>query len=82
MQGLYRSGGKNGGLHNIERGRCCKPKSAPKKYGNCYEQLSIGRTFDKKGLSKCRPNYLVVGLWKGTCNKLYCLEKFDCCRMR
>lgn len=70
-----------GGLHNLEKAKCSRPQTAPVAYGNCYEQ-NVGISFDKKGLSKCKAGYFMTGLWKGTCDKLYCVEKWKCCRMR
>jgi len=87
LNGFYRSnsdnikGGTKGGLHNLEKARCTRPSTAPATYGNCYDE-NVGLSFDKKGLSKCRPGYFLSAIWKGGCDKLYCLEKFKCCRMR
>ena len=41
-QALERSNNYN--LHNVEKADCCKPNSAPEKWGPCYEErvLSVG----------------------------------------
>ncbi|CAL1535882.1 unnamed protein product [Lymnaea stagnalis] len=80
LQGLYRSGQFPGLLHNIEDGRCTKPADHPNYYGQCYDE-DISVCFDDKGLCKCKDDYLVAGLYRGTCDNLYCLETLKCCKM-
>jgi len=80
INGFYKSSDK--WIHNLEKAKCTRPVEAPSKWGNCYEEKSVGRTFDKKGLSKCRAGYFLTGLYRGGCDKLYCIENFKCCRMR
>ena len=80
MGGLYRTG-KNHWLHNIEEARCCKPEGLPDKYADCYNE-NVWGSFDGKGLSECkREGYYMAGIFRGKCDKLYCLEEFKCCRM-
>ena len=39
-------------------------------------------SFDGKGLSECRrEGYYMAGIFRGDCDKLYCLEELKCCRM-
>ena len=78
LQGLYRSGDSK--LYNIEYGRCCKPANHPYWYGHCYEQ-DVTSSFDNQGTSKCNDGYFITGLYRGSCDKLYCIEKFRCCKM-
>ena len=78
MQGLYRTSGNN--LGNIEEGRCCKPTNLPKTYLHCYDK-DVGKSFNKKGWSKCDPDYYMIGFKRGGCNKLNCINKFKCCSM-
>ncbi|XP_001639919.2 aerolysin [Nematostella vectensis] len=78
LQGLYRSGDK--WLHNIEYGKCCKPANHPHWWGHCYNQ-DVGRSFDNVGTSKCNDGYFMTGVYRGSCNKLYCIESFKCCKM-
>ena len=80
LRGLYRSGGSNKGLHAIEWGKCCKPAYHPSWYGRCYDK-DIRRSFDRKGWVTCDANYFVVGLWRGGCDRLHCIEKIRCCKM-
>lgn len=80
MGGLYRTG-KDPWLHNIEEARCCKPEGLPDKYADCYVE-NVWSSFDRKGLSECkREGYYMAGIFRGNCDKLYCLEEFKCCRM-
>ncbi|XP_059147869.1 uncharacterized protein LOC131935453 [Physella acuta] len=65
--------------HNIEEGRCSKPADHPEYYSNCYDH-DIGTCFDNTGLCKCNDGYYVTGLYKGTCNRLYCIEMLRCCK--
>lgn len=77
-QGLKRSGGHR--LHNLKGAQCCRPTKAAKKWGHCYKQ-NIVKSFDNKGWSECKANYFLAGLYRGTCNNLYCIEYMYCCRM-
>ncbi|XP_078359384.1 uncharacterized protein LOC144643868 [Oculina patagonica] len=79
LQGLYRTAGHN--LYNIEEGRCCKPNNLPKMYGHCYNH-NVWGSFDRKGWSICNDGYYLTGIYKGICDKLYCLEWFKCCTMK
>jgi len=79
LQGFLRSGGHH--LHNLEKGKCCKPASAPSSYGHCYD-LDVSRSFDNKGTSKCNRGYSMVGMYRSSCDNLYCIEKFKCCQMK
>ncbi|EDO47855.1 predicted protein [Nematostella vectensis] len=78
LQGFYRSGDK--WLHNIEYGKCCKPANHPHAWGHCYEQ-SVESSFDSEGTSKCNDSYFMTGLYRGSCDRLHCIEKFRCCKM-
>ena len=80
MGGLYRTG-DDPWLHNIEEARCCKPEGLPDRYADCYIE-NVWGSFDGKGLSECkREGYYMAGIFRGDCDKLYCLEEFKCCRM-
>ena len=78
MRGLYRGDGQR--LHHIEEGSCCRPNNLPNRYLDCYEK-DVEKTFDKKGWGKCSNGYYMAGFYKGTCDKVYCIEKFRCCSM-
>ena len=79
MQGIYRS--DHHWLHNIEEAHCCKPNNLPNNYLHCYTAEGVGSSFDKKGWSKCADSYYMAGIYRGGCDKLYCIEKFKCCSM-
>ena len=50
-------------------------------YADCYIE-NVWGSFDGKGLSECkREGYYMAGIFRGDCDKLYCLEEFKCCRM-
>ena len=78
LQGLYRNGGS--GLYLIEYAKCCRPKKNVLQWGHCYEE-DVSLSFDKKGWGKCNAGYYMVGLYRSSCNHLYCLERFKCCQM-
>ncbi|XP_028413893.1 uncharacterized protein LOC114536743 isoform X2 [Dendronephthya gigantea] len=78
MTGLYRTSGHN--LYNIEEAKCCRPKSQVKSWGNCYNH-NVWSSFDRKGWSSCASGYYMTGLYRSSCQKLYCLEEFKCCKM-
>ncbi|XP_059159702.1 uncharacterized protein LOC131943541 [Physella acuta] len=78
LNGLYRTGGFGGWLSNIEEGRCSKPAGHPASYGHCYD-MDISSCFDDKNLCRCNADYYVTGLYKSSCDKLYCLDGLRCC---
>lgn len=81
LNGLYRSAGGN--VHNIEQATCCKPKTAPERYGLCYkEDVWSAFDYDKTGTVSCsKPGYYITGLFRSRCDLLYCIEEFLCCSM-
>ncbi|XP_028419313.1 uncharacterized protein LOC114545227 [Dendronephthya gigantea] len=81
LSGLYRSHGHN--LHNIEHAWCCKPRGAPNSYKSCYHE-NVWTRFDwnKKGMISCsRKGHFITGLYRSTCNFMYCIELFKCCQL-
>ncbi|XP_059173670.1 uncharacterized protein LOC131954154 [Physella acuta] len=79
LNGIYRSDNNKGLLYNIEEGRCAKPADHPPYHGHCYDH-DIGLCFDNKGLCRCNNDYYVAGIYRGDCDKLYCLETLRCCK--
>ncbi|XP_078365914.1 uncharacterized protein LOC144650130 [Oculina patagonica] len=82
LQGVYRSNDTR--LHNIEQASCCKPRNFESMYKNmdCYDE-NVGILLDKKGWSTCmRDWYYMVGMYRGGCDQLHCIEIVKCCRMR
>ncbi|XP_059161549.1 aerolysin-like [Physella acuta] len=79
LNGLYRSTNGNDLLFNIEEGRCSKPADHPSYYGHCYDH-DISICFDNEGLCRCNEDYYVTGLYRSSCDKLYCLEFLRCCQ--
>ncbi|XP_059148930.1 uncharacterized protein LOC131936092 [Physella acuta] len=79
LNGLYRSDINKGLLNNIEEGRCSKQADHPSYYGHCYDH-DISVCFDNKGLCRCNNDYYVTGIYRGDCDKLYCLDKLRCCK--
>ena len=78
MRGLYRTDGS--GLHHIEATKCCRPKAQREKWGNCYH-IDLWTSFDHRGWAKCKSDHYMVGLYRSSCDKLYCLEDIKCCKM-
>ncbi|KAL9955812.1 hypothetical protein ACROYT_G037195 [Oculina patagonica] len=79
LNGLYKTDGKN--LYNIEEGQCCRPLNGDG-YDGCYDE-DVTISFDNRGWSDCqRTGYYMTGIYKSVCEKLYCIEKFKCCRMK
>ncbi|XP_078363428.1 uncharacterized protein LOC144647504 [Oculina patagonica] len=81
LNGLYKSGGEK--LYNIEEGQCCRPLNQPEDgYDGCYDE-DVTTSFDNRGWSECqRAGYYMTGIYKSSCEELYCIEKFKCCRMK
>eukprot|EP00163_Fabomonas_tropica_P027151 TRINITY_DN514_c0_g1_i2.p1 TRINITY_DN514_c0_g1~~TRINITY_DN514_c0_g1_i2.p1 ORF type:complete len:185 (+),score=14.66 TRINITY_DN514_c0_g1_i2:21-575(+) len=47
---------------------------------DCYHD-NWWHTFNRKGWSTCqKPGYYMAGIWRNTCDKLYCIEWVKCCR--
>ncbi|CAL1533250.1 unnamed protein product [Lymnaea stagnalis] len=80
LQGLYRSASSSGRLSNLDAGRCAKPAGHPTYYGPCYEE-NTNCCFDAAGLCKCRRYYFLIGIYRGDCDRLHCLDKLKCCMM-
>ncbi|XP_066925842.1 uncharacterized protein [Clytia hemisphaerica] len=78
MHGIYRTSGNH--LHNIEEFMCCKPKSQVSQWKHCYNK-NVWKSFDHKGWSKCNNGYYMSGMFRNSCNNLYCIEEFRCCSM-
>ena len=67
-------------LHNIEQATCCRPRNFENVSLDCFYH-SVERSLDKKGWSACPGGSYMVGVYKGTCNGLGCIEEFKCCKM-
>lgn len=79
VRGFYRTDGD--WVHNIEEAKCCKPNTFPDRYEACYNE-NVGSSFDNRGLSKCKKEgYYLAGIYRGGCDRLYCIEWFKCCKM-
>ena len=76
--------GNDNYLHNIEEGQCCKPSDGPSEYGDCYNaNVWTEFNWDKKGMVSCgRHGYYITGLYRSSCNLVYCIEEFKCCKMK
>ncbi|CAH3178988.1 unnamed protein product [Porites lobata] len=91
MTGLYRTDGNNADISLIEKAMCCQAPSPNQhqqsfcKKADWWKTLDrskdVEKTFDKKGWGKCSNGYYMAGFYKGTCDKVYCIEKFRCCSM-
>ena len=69
------------GFTTSKKAHCCKPNNLPNNYLHCYSGDSVGLTFDRKGWSKCADSYGMAGIYRGNCDRLYCLQKFKCYSM-
>ena len=79
LNGLYISAPYN--LHNIEHGRCCKPRNHPDGYGLCYTE-DLGESFEREGWTSCsKLGYYITGVYRGSGNWLKNIDKFRCCQM-
>ena len=78
LQGIYKS--NDTWLHNIEEGKCCQPKGHPDRWGHCYEQ-GVSSSFGYEDWKSCSKGYYMVGIYKGSCDSILCIEKFKCCQM-
>ena len=80
LNGIRISGATH--LYQIEEAKCCRPHNHPDAYEDCYNE-NVWGSFDNKGWSECkRDGYYMAGFYKSSCNHLYCLEEFRCCKMK
>merc|ERR1712029_819191 len=49
-------------------------------WGSCKVQ-NVWSSFDGKGWSRGDDEYYMAGIYRNDCDKLYCLEKFYCCKL-
>ncbi|XP_022808737.1 uncharacterized protein LOC111345723 [Stylophora pistillata] len=69
-------------LNNIAEAKCCHPQNHPSSYEDCYDE-DVTISFDRKGWSECQQEgFYMTGFYKSSCDKLYCIEKFRCCKMK
>jgi len=67
------------GLHNIEQGKCCRPRSQ-EGWGEC-RHIDVSDSFNDRGWSTCPSDFFLTALYRGHCDRLQCLERFHCCSM-
>ena len=82
LRGFYRSSDVR--LHNIEQALCCRPRNFSNidMAKDCYDE-DVRISLDGRGWSKCKQDsYYMVGVYKGGCDDLHCIEMIRCCRMQ
>ncbi len=77
ISGFYRN--KCNQLYCLEEAQCKKPSYLKAKDVEC-KTANWWKSFNKKGFSNCPEGYFLSGLWRSSCNKLYCLEQGHCCK--
>jgi hypothetical protein len=82
MTGMQR--GNSNGLFDINFAACAQPCIGGKTVIPVEECKAENwwKTFDHKGWSRCRPNTYMQGLYRNTCNAIYCLEEARCCKIK
>ena len=82
LNGLRLGAGPPAYLNHIDEGQCCHPQGHPDSYEHCYDE-DVTLSFDNKGWSECKQaGYYMTGFYKSSCNNIYCIEKFKCCKMK
>ena len=82
LNGLRLGAGPPAYLQHIDEGQCCHPHGHPNSYEHCYDE-DVTHSFDHKGWSECQQaGYYMIGFYKSSCNNIYCIEKFRCCKMK
>lgn len=80
MTGIYR--GDSQALNSVAHYQCCQPCQEDgrtvMKTGAC-SQADWVASFDRAGWSKCPTNSYVKGLYKSSCDYIYCIEYARCC---
>lgn len=82
LNGLRLGAGPPAYLLHIDEAQCCHPQGHPNSYEHCYDE-DVTHSFDNKGWSECKQaGYFMTGFYKSSCNDIYCIEKFRCCKMK
>ena len=82
LSGLRLGAGPPAYLQHIDEAQCCHPQGHPNSYEHCYDQ-DVSHSFDHKGWSECQTaGYFMTGFHKSSCNDIYCIETFRCCKMK
>ena len=82
LNGLRLQRGNPAFLSDIDQGKCCRPQNHPNSYEDCYNE-DVTTSFHRRGWSDCqRAGYYMTGFYKSICNRLYCIDKLRCCRMK
>lgn len=83
MTGIYRGGSH--ALNNIYHYQCCQPCQEDgrtvMKTGAC-SQADWVASFDRAGWSNCPSNTYLKGLYKSSCDYIYCIEYARCCSIQ
>lgn len=83
MTGMYRSNDQT--LRSVQYFHCCKPcQDDGRTVLNVAEcaQADWSRSFDSEGWSRCPGNSYMQGLYKSSCDWIYCLEYARCCKIQ
>ncbi|XP_044166631.1 thrombospondin-2-like isoform X1 [Acropora millepora] len=82
LNGLRLGAGPHGYVNDIDEAQCCHPQGHPNSYELCYDE-DVSRSFNNAGWSECKkPGYYMTGFYKSSCNAIYCIETFRCCKMK
>jgi hypothetical protein len=76
MNGLYRNHCHS--LYCIEEAYCCRQSGYSSYNGGCSHANWWG-SFDRKGWSTCPSGQAMAGMYRNSCNSLYCIEEAYCC---
>lgn len=83
MTGIYRGGSQ--ALNSILHYQCCQPCQEDGRTvlraGGCTQADWVA-SFDRAGWSNCPANTYVRGLYKSSCNYIYCIEYARCCTIQ
>jgi hypothetical protein len=72
---------KSNNLDSLSAFHCCrpcKPNGVVMNVNNCQVANWV-HSFDRRGLSKCPPGKYIQGLYRSSCNHIYCIEYARCC---
>jgi hypothetical protein len=83
MRGLWKNTCE--GIYCLEFASCasaCEGQGTPLVLTGCYNQDHWATSFNEPGISQCRTDTFMVGLWRGDCQLLYCIELARCCQFK
>lgn len=82
INGFYRNnpGGSSDPIYRLEEAKCCYEPSTYWSDPTDCQVPDWWTSFDRQGWSTCPSGHFLQGLYRNSCDKLYCIEYGKCCK--